>query len=188
MIPQPTIPTDTYNTSQDEYNLSLGDSVIEIPEVTITGHPGSKKVYHDKYEEEYQYANVRSLDYEQLWSSSSLEIAIRKLVSPYMMTDNFIILHFPRSFFGGPVTALMVLDGMPLYTWDGWSLVRTIPPGQITSLTILFGSQGYTRYGKLAQGGVIFINTRSDDPNLLRIRTHWILQNEKDYMLVPINI
>ena len=188
LIPQPTIPADAYYTSSDNYNVSLGDSVIEIPEVTITGYPGSRKVYHDKYEEMYQYANVRSLDYEQLWSSFSLEIAIRKLLNPFMITDNFVILRFPKSFFGGPVTALMVLDGMPIYGSGGWPMVKTIPPSQITSLTILNGSQGYAQYGEAAQGGVIFINTRTDDPNLLKIRTHWILQKEKDHMLVPINI
>jgi hypothetical protein len=43
-------------------------------------------------------------------------------------------------------------------------------------------------YGAAAQGGVIFINTMSSDPNLKKLRSDWISQNRKDKMLVPIEI
>jgi hypothetical protein len=188
LIPQPSIPLNINYISQENYNISLGDSVIEIPEVTITGRQGSIKEYHDKYEEMYQYANIRSLDYEQLWSSNTLKDAIYRLISPYIMTDDYIVLRQPRSFFGGYGPALIVLDGMPLYTRDALSWVSSIPGRELTSLTILFGTQGFARYGEAAQGGVVFVNTRSDDPKLLKIRTQWILQNEKDKILLPINI
>ena len=46
--------------------------VIPIQEVVIKGHPRNKKIYHDKYEEMYQYAYIKSLDYNLLWTSSSL--------------------------------------------------------------------------------------------------------------------
>ncbi len=186
-IPQPTIPSDEYSIYLPYQNISLGEKLIEIPEVTIIGHPGDKKVYHDKYEELYQYANIKSLDYELLWSSSSLENAVRRLISPYSMTNDNIILRPSHSLFGGSVPALIVLDGMPLYS-QGWSMVNTISPAEVTSLTILNGKQGYNRYGDAAQGGVIFVNTRSYDPNLMKIHTKWILQNKKDKMLLPISI
>lgn len=188
LIPQPSIPLDAYDSFEDNYNFSLGDSVIEIPEVTITGYPGSKKEYHDKYEEMYQYANVRSLDYEILWSSSTLKDALYRLIKPYMVTENFVILRPPRSFFGGGIPALIVLDGMPIYSSDGWRTVSSISASEVTSLTILVGGKGYTMYGNYAQGGVIFVNTRSDNPALRKIRTQWLLQNKKDNMLLPINI
>ena len=200
-IPQPIVSTITYktrtnttitaptNTTKSNQNLipSSIDKIIEIPEVIITGHPGSEKVYHDKYEESYQYADVRSLDYERLWSSFSLEDAIRKVVAPYMITDTYIVLHAPHSFFGGPVPALFVLDGMPLYS-QGWPNVKTISPGEVTSLTVLNGPQGQTMYGLEASGGVIFVNTQSNDQNLMKIRTDWKLQHKKDKMLLPISI
>ena len=103
------------------------------------------------------------------------------------MTDNYIVLRPSRSLFGGPLKALIVLDGIPLYS-DGWSVVRTLPASEITSLTVLPGNQGYVRYGEAAQGGIIFVNTLSDDPNLMKLRTKWTLQNKKDNMLLPISI
>jgi len=199
-IPQPVMSTVTYkirasiitalrDTNQTAINLTPSsiDKIIEIPEVIITGHPGSEKVYHDKYEETYQYADVKSLDYERLWSSFSMEDAIRRLITPYMITITNIILHPPHSFFGGPVYALFVLDGMPLYS-QGWLTVKTILPEQVTSLTVLNGPQAQTMYGLAASGGVIFVNTQSNDPNLMRIRNDWKLQHKKDKMLLPISI
>ncbi len=106
-------------------NSFPGEDVIEIPEVTIKGNSGSKRVYHDKYEELYQYANVRSLDYKLLWSSQSMVDAVRRMVSPYIMNDNYIVLRPPRSILGGGIPAMVVLDGMPLYS-GGWPIAKTI--------------------------------------------------------------
>jgi hypothetical protein len=103
------------------------------------------------------------------------------------MNDNYIVLRPPRSILGGGIPAMVVLDGMPLYS-GGWPIAKTINPGEITSLTILFGSQASFRYGMQAAGGVIFINTRISDPSLQKLRTEWKLQNSKDKMLLPINI
>jgi MG2 domain. len=186
-ISQPEI--NEYNYSRPVYyqNLNLGEGMIEIPEVIIKGHLGSEKIYHDKYEEMYQAGEVKSLDYKLLWSSFSMEDAVRRLINPYIMTENFIVLRPPRSFFGGPATALVVLDGMPLYS-DGWPTVKSIPPDEVTSLTILVGKQAFTQYGESAGGGVIFVNTRSSDPSLQKLRTVWKLQTSKDKMLLPISI
>lgn len=200
-IPQASIPSVGFNVAMPARHISsgelisspadsyipLGEGVIQLPEVTIKARPIEKKFYHDKYEEEYQYTNIKSLDYKLLWSSSSLEIAIRKLVNPFSITDKSVILRAPRSFFGGPVPALIVLDGQPLYTY-GWPMVSSISPSQVTSLTILNSPRGYTMYGAAAQGGVIFINTMSSDPNLKKLHSDWISQNKKDKMLIPIEI
>jgi len=63
-----------------------------------------------------------------------------------------------------------------------------IPPSEVTSLTILQSKTGYIRYGEAAMGGVIFINTRSSNPDLAKIRTKWNMQNKNDKMMVPINV
>jgi TonB-dependent SusC/RagA subfamily outer membrane receptor len=184
---QPIIPTDLYNSSPANYKISLPDSVIEIPEVKIIGYSENKRVYHDKYEEMYQYANIKSLDYNLIWTSSSLEDAVLRLISPFMITNDYIILFAPHSFFGAAIPALIVLDGMPIYS-DGWQWAKGIQASEITSLTILKGNQAVSLYGTAAAGGVIFVNTRSDDPKLMKVRTDWKLQHNKDNMLLPIII
>ncbi len=195
-MPQPKISyspqiltSDRITATVKQENYSLGEKNIEIQEVIIIGHPENKKVFHDKDEQKYQNANVRSLDIEPLQSSYSLEIALRKLISPYQITTDNIILRPPRSIFGlgGPLTALIVLDGMPIYQ-QGWAMVKDISPSEVTSLTILNGQQGYIRYGDGAQGGVIFINTRSNNKEQIANRTKWSSQNKDGNMLNPIEL
>ncbi len=185
-LQQPLLPVHEYHNPASEQPVAMEEKTIEIAEVTIIGHQ-TEKIYKDEYERIYQADNVKSLDYEPLWSSSTLETAIRKLVYPYSITTANIYLRSTISFMHGPLPALIVLDGMPLYD-QGWSRVNTISPSEVTSLTILDSRMGYVRYGEAAQGGVIFINTRSSDPNLARVRTKWNLQNSNDKMLRPINL
>jgi hypothetical protein len=185
LISRPEITDYNYSLPVNNKKYTLGEDVIELPEVVIKDH--LRKIYHDKYEEMYQSSEVKSLDYKLLWSSASLEDAVRRLINPYFMDDNYIVLKLPRSFFGGPVPALIVLDGMPLYG-NGWSDVKTITPGEVTSLTVLMGNQAFVQYGGAAGGGVIFVNTRSSDPSFQKIRTDWKLQNSKDRMLLPLSI
>lgn len=200
-IQQPEIPTVSYNINAlapyvpgqaatlakatANPSNSLIDKVIEMPEVIVTAQSRPPKIYHDKYEEKYQYADVRSLAPEQLWTASSLQDAIYRLIVPYAMTTEYIILNPSHSFFGGSVPALIVLDGMPLYQ-NGWDQVRMMSTDEVSSLTILKGNQAAYQYGMAAAGGAIFINTRSSDPSLIKLRTAWKLQNKKDKLLLPI--
>ncbi len=186
-IPQPLIPLNVYSKAPADQYFVFDSEVIPIQEVVIKGHSENKKVYHDKYEEMYQYAYIKSLDYNLLWTSFSLDDAVRRLIVPYRMTNEYIILFSPHSFFGASVPALVVQDGMPIY-FHGWQSVHWIQPSEITSLTILKGTQAVALYGLAASGGVIFINTRTNDPNFMKIRTDWRLQHKKDKMLLPISI
>ncbi len=188
LIPQPIFLPDNYSSTSPVQNIPFEEKTIEIKEVTVVGHSGNKKLYQDKYGEMYQYTNVKSLEPEMLESSSSLETAIRKLVSPYKWTGDNIYLRAPRSFTAGPVPALFVLDGMPVYQ-NGWALVSEIPVSEITSLTIVSGQRGYSKYGDGSQGGVIFINTRAEDPKKqMEFQSKWSLKNREGNMLVPIPI
>ncbi len=184
---QPAFMSNSFRMPEADQKVSLGEEAIEIPEVIIKANPGAERLYHDKYEETYQYADIKSLDYELLWSSANLADAVRRLIAPYIMNDNIIVLRPPRSFFGGAVPALVVLDGMPIYG-NGWSYVRTISTSDVTSLTILPGGQASFRYGMSAAGGVIFINTRSSDPSLQKAHTEWKLQHSDNKMLLPISL
>jgi len=187
-IPQPTIPSDEYSISHPYQQYTpLGEKTIELAEIPVFGYQREKKIFHDKYEEQYQYTSIYSLDYDILCSSSSLEYDIRRLVNPFRLTTQAVYLRLPRSFFGQPYPALFVLDGIPILS-QGWPMVSRISPSDITSLTILPSTRGYTIYGEAALGGVIFVNTRSSDPNLAKIRMKWVSQNAKDKMLVPIDI
>jgi hypothetical protein len=185
--PLPAINFKSNPTHSVNKKISFGTDVIEIPEVVIRGHAENKRIYHDKYEEMFQFAEVSSLDYYLLWSLSSLEMAVRCLAAPYSITNKGVVFRPPRSLMGPSLPALIVLDGMPVQD-DGWGSVKTIPPSQLTSLTILKGGQAYYLYGRIAAGGVIFVNTRSSDPSLMRLRTDWKLQHMKDNMLLPICI
>ncbi len=186
-VPQPTLSSNEYSIAKPYRYISMDEKMIEIPEVIINGHAGNIREYHDEYEERYQNASVHSLDSEVLWSSTSLEAAIRKLVCPFLITNDAIYLRPPVSLLNGPVPALFVLDGMALYS-QGWYTVNMILPSEITSLTILSGPEGFVRYGPAAQQGVIFVNTRSTNPNLLKNREKWLIQLSNNKMLLPITL
>lgn len=158
---------------------------IEIPEVIIRAKSENKRIYHDKYEEEYQYADVISLDYNLLWTSFTVKDALYRLLSPFFITEKYVFLRPPRSILKGAVPALVVLDGMPLYG-SGWEMVQGINPSEITSFTVVRDSRGYTRYGEAAQGGIIFVNTRSSDPDFYKEKTEWRTQHDNNKILMPI--
>jgi CarboxypepD_reg-like domain/MG2 domain len=183
---QPEIPPEAFKVTPVSYNYSLGDSVIEIPEVIIKGQARPEKVYHDIYEEKYQYAWVESLDYELLWTSFTFDDAIRRLTFAEIQPEGT-YLHPKTSFFGGGKPALIILDGMPIYS-GGYELVKTMSPEQMTSLTVVKNNAGFYQYGEAATGGIIFVNTRADDKNLQKYRMEWKLQHSDDRMLLPMNI
>jgi hypothetical protein len=168
--------------------LSLNEKTIEIPEVSITA---TRKIeYINQYEELYKYANVKSLPREKIYKLQTLEQAIRNIVPTCTILDPplppAIYFRQSHSFFGGNVKVVIVLDGMQLD--NGWELdeVRNIPPGQISSITVLDGTQGHIIYGEEASGGVIFINTNKS--GFANIRTDWKTQDKNNNMLVPIKL
>ncbi len=183
---QPEIPSEIFKITPSKINYSLGDSVIEIPEVIIKGTPRPEKVYHDIYEEKYQYTWVESLDYEQLWTSANFDDAVRRLTFCDITVDN-IYLRAKTSMFGGNRPVFIILDGMPLY-YDGYNQVKSISPSQLTSLTVLKSKDGFYQYGEVALGGILFVNTRTNDKNLQKYRTEWKMQHTSDRMLLPINL
>lgn len=186
LVRQPLLPAEKYRIATPDQPFAMEEHTIEIPEITVVGHQ-PEKIYKDEFEKLYQADHVKSLDYEPLWSSSNLETAIRKLAFPYKITTENIYLHATRTILKGPIPALIVLDGMPLYD-QGWPRVNSLSPSEVTSLTILDSKNGFIRYGEMAQGGVIFINTRSSNPDLVKQRTRWNLQNKNDKMLIPISL
>jgi hypothetical protein len=163
----------------------LSERTIELPEVKVSA---TRKIgFINKYEEMFFSGNVRSAIPKQLWSTSTLETAIRQVINPFMITNDAVIFHPPHSFFGGGIPALIVLDGMPIYA-SGWAEVKSMSPSLIASLTILDGPQGSIYYGLDAAGGVIFINSFFDNKELERIKTEWRMENDSSKMLIPVRL
>jgi hypothetical protein len=166
--PQPTIAVDEYKISLPDDYLPLDKKMIELPKFTVVGHHQNKKVYHDDYEERFQYSRVKSLDIDVIHKSFDLRSAMNQM---HLGTDPY----------------LFVLDGLPLYDLAVENL-SSINFNDITSFTVLNGKRGCIFYGQAARNGVIFINTAAQNPQYPKFRTKWIPQNKTDKMLVPIEL
>jgi hypothetical protein len=185
---QRTLPRKVYSSTPVDFKISLGDTTVEIPEVTIKAYPKINVHYQNIYEDRYKYANIKSSDPEIIHTSFDLETVIRRISGTVIITDNAVYFRGSgTSFFGVTVGALIVLDGMPLYT-DGWQAVKTIPITEINSVTELKGNQARTIYGLAASGGAIFINTKFHDPSLNNVYTKWTPKNKNSNLLSPVNI
>jgi hypothetical protein len=185
--PKQSITLDEYPIPAKNNFLSIGDNVIEIPEVTIHGRISSDKVYPNIYVERYKFTNIKTSDPELIKKTIFLETAIRTIANPILITDEAVYFRPPKSLFGGNVAALIVLDGMPIYS-QGWQIAKSIPMREISTISVLKGNQGKTIYGLEASGGVIFIETTIHDPTLSNFQKDWRTQNKKDNLLIPISL
>ncbi len=172
----PGIPIKEFIKSKSFYDISTGDSLLEIPEVTISGY--TKRTYNDPYEEYFKNDFVLSLSNESLWSLPSLLAAVRKL-APMAETDDFenIILE-PYSKY--PFPAYIILDGNPVNAKAGtWTRASKIIPSNLKSLTV---------YRKFT--GVIFLNSLKydHDPKLAKRYNDWAIKSKKDKLLLPITV
>lgn len=187
---QPALPPKILRSTQDDFRFSRADNLIEIPEVTIKSSPKIKVKYQNIYEDRYKYANIKSSDPELIHNSWDLESAIRSMVPTATITNDAVYIRGGgggTSFFGGVVGALIVLDGMPLYS-NGWQIAKTFSITEIASFTVLKGKQGVTIYGLEAGGGVIFVNTMLHDPTLNNVYTKLESQNKNSNLLLPLKI
>jgi hypothetical protein len=187
---QPTLSRKILVPTQNDFRIPRGDNLIEIPEVTIKSYPKIKVKYQNMYEDRYKYANVTSSDPELIHTSWDLENAIRRMVPTATITNDAVFIRGGgggTSFFGRVVGALIVLDGMPLYS-NGWPIAKTYSITEIASVTVLKGKQGVTIYGLEAGGGVIFVNTMLHDPTLNNVYTKWKPQNKNSNLLLPVKI
>ena len=139
------------------------DSAIMIEAVTIKGSKGPPQPYYNKYQKEYQFANTVTISKKEMAGCFNFEDILVRL-HPYQLdTRNKTIQLRPGlgSFRQGP-NALFIVDDVPLYNEKGrstYSLIATMPAEQISSVTALKGSRGFTFYGEDAIGGVIFVTT-----------------------------
>jgi alpha-2-macroglobulin-like protein len=184
---QPSFSEELFNKSSLSNELQTPDSILKIPEVVITQNSIQK--FNDEYAEEYQTAITRSVGYEELWNCTSVELAIRKIVLPLFMDEDTIILNRSTSITLKAKPAFIVLDGVPIGN-GGWSLVSSMLPSDLKSITILKSQEGFYQYGYDAIGGVIFVSTmyHDFDPKLQERYSNWLNRNEKGKLYIPIHI
>jgi alpha-2-macroglobulin-like protein len=184
---QPSFSEELFNKSSLSNELPTADSILKIPEVVITQNTIQK--FNDEYAEVYQIAITRSVGYEELWQCTSMELAIRKIVVPIFMDNDTIILNRSTSITIEAKPAFIVLDGVPIGK-RGWSIVSSMLPSDIKSITILKSQEGFYQYGYDAIGGVIFVNTmyHDFDPKLQERYNIWLNRNEKSILYSQIDI
>jgi len=107
-------------------------------------------------------ASTTTLNNEEFHSALNFEDVLLRM-HPYRVDTKNKFVYF-RS--GSP--ALIVLDDNPLWSsQEGWKstydLIDNLPANEISSVTFLKGTQGYTQYGEVARGGVVFVTTKTRD-------------------------
>jgi len=165
----------------------LSDTTISLQGITVSAKKKSTIEYHDKYEKFYENENVKSLDAIALSESTNLSTALYKITNVDIIGSK-VYLRVKTSFFLPRVPALFVLDGLPLFADDAFEQVKKILPSEIASLTVLKGSQGWAMYGEKAKGGVIFVNTKANNPATGNLKLEMRTKNSLNQMLLPIAI
>jgi len=138
------------------------DTAVSIEAVTITARRVKPKIEPNKYQIQYMNASTTTLNNEEFHSALNFEDVLLRM-HPYRVDTKNKFVYF-RS--GSP--ALIVLDDNPLWSsQEGWKstydLIDNLPANEISSVTFLKGTQGYTQYGEVARGGVVFVTTKTRD-------------------------
>ena len=165
----------------------LSDTIIALKGITVSAKKKNPIEYHDKYEKFYSNENVKSLDGISLSESTNLSTALYKITNVDIIGSK-VYLRVKTSFFLPRVPALFVLDGLPLFADDAFEQVKKILPSEIASLTVLKGSQGWAMYGEKAKGGVIFVNTKANNPGKENLKSEMRTNNSLNQILLPIAI
>jgi hypothetical protein len=155
---------------------SSPDSVININEVTIRPKriPALPHAYINKYEKLYINSSIRTLTNKDFAAWPSFEYILALFNPYYLDVNNKEVFLSLRS----PYPALFVLDDDPI--GPSYEKIDEIPTSHIASISILKGTQGFTRYGAAALGGIVFITTKTgleDDQN-----------KKNDDLMKPVNL
>jgi hypothetical protein len=144
------------NTAPDMKDLfHPGEGVINIEEVIIRPRiaPPPPQVYNNKYEKLYMSGSIKTLTAKDFKACPGFEDILERFY------PSFIDRSKQRVYFrGGP--ALIVVDDIPVFD-SSYSSIASIQPERIASVTVLKGRQGFTLYGAAANGGVVFVTTKT---------------------------
>lgn len=144
---------------QHDLKIAGIDSIIMIDEVIIKGYRPVVQ-YSNTFQEHYQLAPTSTRTQKELTGCFNFEDALHRFGFYFVDSRTKVVKIRPLH---GP--ALFVVDGIPLYEngKSTYSLIETMPVNQISSITVLKDSRGFTFYGEDAIGGVIFVTTTSQE-------------------------
>ena len=145
------------NSAPDMKDLfHLGEGVINIEEVIIRPRiaPPPPQVYNNKYEKLYMSGSIKTLTDKDFKACPGFEDILERFY------PSFIDRSKQRVYFRRRDPALIVVDDIPVFD-SSYSSIASIQPERIASVTVLKGRQAFTLYGAAANGGVVFVTTKT---------------------------
>jgi len=142
------------------------DTAISIEAVTITAERVTPKIEPNKYQMQYMNTSTFTLNNEEFRSSANFEDVLFRM-NPYKVDTKKKLVYFRSARSLTLTPALIILDDSPLWSERAWTssydLIANLPAYEISSVTFLNGTQGFTQYGEAALGGVVFVTTKNKD-------------------------
>jgi hypothetical protein len=181
------------------------DSAIMIEPVTIKGHKKKSTEYDDKKAQQFKYTGAFTLYGKDFEFAQTFEDILYKLSPTKIFLKTKMVLLRSRNGGASGTPALFVVDDVPIFDRSYWPIAQ-MPVEQIASVTVLKGYEGFSRYGALAYGGVIFVTTKAGnringviDPNeesgpgndllkyirLFRSEVEFYIPTKKEVELIP---
>ncbi|MBK9391154.1 MAG: TonB-dependent receptor plug domain-containing protein [Bacteroidetes bacterium] len=150
----------------NDQTLFNPDSSIMIDPITIKGTRKKPTEHVAKTAEEYKYAGALTLYSKDFKGEQTFEDILYKLnafrINKYYKTIVLRTIQFKDKIGIGYVyrPALVVVDDVPIYT-KTYSPIAQMPTSDIASITVVRGTQGFSRYGENAANGVVIVTTKT---------------------------
>ncbi|MFC2104250.1 hypothetical protein ACFLS4_02730 [Bacteroidota bacterium] len=126
---------------------------VDLEEITVKA---PKPRYKNSHTEFYATANIRAYTGDDIFGITLVDALGSLGLYKLNRTSKIVILRPSRTFNNADIPATFVIDGFSVgESYESIDYLNTL---DIESISILKGSQGYTRYG--ARGGIIFIDTK----------------------------
>ena len=146
----------------NDHELGI-DSIIIIKGINVYAKRTPARKYVNEYERRYQNLSTRTIDGLAIETAMTFEDMLRRLNPMHLNTVKKSIHFRPTGRIGAdPPPALFVLNGIPQET--SYSYLIDLKPEDIHSVTALIGTGGFFIYGEDAIGGVVFIETKLNNP------------------------
>lgn len=161
--------TELYSTNKSSATGNSGpdiDSLIIIKGISVFAERTPAKKFVNEYEKRYQGLSTKTIDGLAIETAMTFEDMLRRL-HPMLLNTAGKTIHFrPTGRIGEePPPALFVLDGIPQDTC--YDYLMDLKPEHIHSVTALAGTGGFYIYGEDAIGGVVFVETKLNNPGSL---------------------
>jgi hypothetical protein len=143
----------------NETSLFNPDSSIMIDAVTIKGTRKKPTEHVSKTAETYKYSGAFTLYPKDFEFAQTFEDIIYKLGATSVDKRSKQVVLRSIDYLKGFQPALFVVDDSPIFNRTYYPIAQ-MPASQISSVTVLRGSQGFSRFGNDASNGVILVTTK----------------------------